>query len=1673
MPNSNSPKSAVQLQVPTRIAAVKIALIYAVVGCLWIGFSGLALHRLNLGDNLTALLENVKGWFYVAVTATLLGFALDGYFKRIRRSTELLQESEERWKNALEGASLGAWEYDAQTNETYYSPSWKAMLGYKPEEIVGHLREWESRVHPEDFPGVWKEVQRHLAGETAAYTCEFRMRCKDGGYKWILSQGKVISRTPDGKPLRVSGTQSDITERKQAQKALQESEEKYRHLFESESDAIFLVDCETGRFLDANASAQRLYGYSREEMLQLHARDISAEVEKTERAIAEGAKVVPLRLCRKKDGAVFPVEITLSYLEDKGRKLFIAAIRDITERKQAERLQMLSTHVLEILNDPHKLPEATTLILDALKDALGMEAVGIRLRQDQDFPYAVAKGFSQGFLDAENHLALRNPDRTFCLDEKGNPCLECCCGMVLAGPTEASKGLLTPGGSVWTSNALEDYKLISEKDPRLNPRNRCLHEGYQSVALIPIRVKEKIIGLLQLNDRRKGRFSAELVRYLEGLAASLGVALLRMEEEHALRDSEAKWRSYMDFAPVGVLVADAEGRHTEANRAIEEMLGYGPGELIGTAVMDITAEGMKEVAAKHFADIKNKGRAEMQCRLRRKDGSSIWALVRGTLLPDGRLMGVLQDITERKRAEEALRASEARLNALYATMSEGLASHEVVYANGNAVDYIITDVNPSFESITGITRETAVGKKASQLYGVGSAPYLDVYARVAAEGKPESFETYLPSMQKHFAISVFSPGKGKFATVFSDITERKQAEEALQKQLELQDQLAKVAVTVPGTIFSFRLRPDGSTSLPFSTPTMREIFGVYPWELRDSFAPAYARIHPEDLLSVQQSIAESARTMKRWHCVFRAHHPEKGEIWIEGNSMPRLEADGSVLWHGFAQDVTERKRAEAALRESEERLRLAMEAAQMGTWECDLRTGKLFWSEAHERLLGYAPGTFQGTMDDFISMVYADDRTRMLAVGEEAKKRRSPFQVDYRVVWRDGSIHWVSSHGRYEFDAQGEAIRMMGVAFDINERKQNEERLRQLSRAVEQSPACIVITNTAGVIEYVNPKFSEVTGYSMEEVRGKNPRVLKSGEMTKEVYQRLWETILAGGVWRGEFHNKRKDGTLYWELASISPVMDGAGKITHFVAVKEDITERKRAEAALRESEAQFRSMFEVASIGMAQTDPQTGRWQRVNRKMCAITGYSMEELLQRSVVEITHPEDRQRDWELFQQVVRGEASEYRNEKRYIHKNGQAVWVNVNMTVLRDNAGNPLRTLATIEDINERIQLETQLRQAQKLEAIGQLAGGVAHDFNNIIAAIMLHLGLMRTNQNINKEAQDILKDLETGTKQAANLTRQLLMFSRRSVLAIAPLDINEVVMNFVKMLGRLIGEQIDLRFDGKLGLPAIEADAGMMEQVLMNLVVNARDALPNGGRITITTSMEKIGPQQVAANPERRAGGFVCLSVSDDGEGMDEATQKRIFEPFFTTKPAGQGTGLGLATVHGIVAQHKGWIELESAVGRGSTFRVYLPLPAQPVKIGSGNKPEPVVGGQETILLVEDDAKVRRTVLQALRLLGYQVYDTENGQEAMKVWQTHGEKVDLLLTDMVMPQGVSGLELTKRLQALKPGLLAIISSGYSAEILQAGVLDRPGVVYLPKPYDIATLAKTMRSCLDRNLKKG
>jgi nitrogen-specific signal transduction histidine kinase/CheY-like chemotaxis protein len=399
--------------------------------------------------------------------------------------------------------------------------------------------------------------------------------------------------------------------------------------------------------------------------------------------------------------------------------------------------------------------------------------------------------------------------------------------------------------------------------------------------------------------------------------------------------------------------------------------------------------------------------------------------------------------------------------------------------------------------------------------------------------------------------------------------------------------------------------------------------------------------------------------------------------------------------------------------------------------------------------------------------------------------------------------------------------------------------------------------------------------------------------------------------------------------------------------------------------------------------------------------------------------------------------------------------------------GRPLLMLSLCRDITTQKRLEEQLRQSQKMEAIGQLAGGVAHDFNNILTVIHGHASLLAAS-GLDEAGSRSAHQIALAAERAAGLTRQLLTFSRRQLIQPKRLNMNKIVGNMTDMLGRILGEDVALHLNYSTASATVEADAGMMEQVLLNLAVNARDAMPRGGQLSVRISIVDVNEDHVQRHPEARAGRFVCVSKTDTGSGIPPENLSRIFEPFFTTKEVGKGTGLGLATVYGIVKQHQGWVEVESTVGKGTTFRIYIPYVGE--EQTQAEKPTTQItirGGTETILLVEDEKPVRELVARVLERHGYKLLQAGTGAEAVEVWRSHKDQIHLLLTDLIMPGNMNGRELAEALWMERPELKVIFTSGYSADIVGKDFKIESDLNFLQKPYHPQTLALAVRRCLD------
>ena len=624
---------------------------------------------------------------------------------------------------------------------------------------------------------------------------------------------------------------------------------------------------------------------------------------------------------------------------------------------------------------------------------------------------------------------------------------------------------------------------------------------------------------------------------------------------------------------------------------------------------------------------------------------------------------------------------------------------------------------------------------------------------------------------------------------------------------------------------------------------------------------------------------------------------------------------------------------------------------------------------------------------------------------------------------------------------------------------QLSERDQRYSKLLEQTQEAISV-GVEGKVVYANPACVEMFGYERPLLGVPMAIFFAPGsrEQVQEIHDERVRSRPAPEIY--EAVGLRADGSTFDVEVRVTPV-DFENRPAH-QAIFRDITGRKRMEAGLRESEERYRLLFERNLSGVYRSTAG-GKMLECNRAFATMMGYASpgEAMAQPAWEFHATPRDR----ETYLARVRREGSLINYENRARRKDGSLIWVIENVTLVRDEDGDET-LLGTVFDISERRRLEEQLLQSQKMEAVGRLAGGISHDFNNLLTAVTGYSELLLTELPEGDTRREFAEEIRKAGQRAAGLTHQLLAFSRRQVLEPKVLDLNAVIANMEKMLRRVIGEDVELTTALDSELWRTRADPGQIEQAILNLVVNARDAMPRGGRLTIETANVSIDAQFARNYESVQPGPHVMVAVSDTGVGMDAELQSRLFEPFFTTKERGKGTGLGLSTTYGIVKQSGGSIWVYSEPGIGTTFKIYLPRSEDPLDVGAPVAAPAPRAGSETVLLVEDEPEVRRLVEKLLRMQGYSVLACAGPADAIAAAKGAAGKLDLLLTDVILP-GMNGRELARVLSDAQPGLKVLYMSGYTdAAITQQGILD-PGTAFLSKPFAPEALARKVRETLD------
>jgi PAS domain S-box-containing protein len=1078
---------------------------------------------------------------------------------------------------------------------------------------------------------------------------------------------------------------------------------------------------------------------------------------------------------------------------------------------------------------------------------------------------------------------------------------------------------------------------------------------------------------------------------------------------------------------------------------------------------------------------------------------------------------VMTQLELRRQASE-LREREARLQESEERFSKIFYASPAALFIARLRDGAIFDVNDAFVRMTGHLRAHCLGRTVAEL-------------GLITEDAREAFRTLLTSAGSLFAAGVpfrNSDGQERIAigsaeliplrdethviATIIDATELKRAETSV-RESEERLRLALDAARM-GT-YDWDLK---SGTITWSRGH-EALWGLAPGTFGGTYEAFAERVHPDDLAPVNAEVARCLAAHEPFESEFRVVWPDGSLHWALGRGeFDYDEAGAAVRMRGVVQDTTARKVAEMALRENERRLEEAQRLAGIGSWRY-LPDGTLVWSDQMYALMP-VPRGIPLVYDRVVQVIHPDDRSNgggTAAFRQAIASGAREYETDLRVLWPDGRERVIHSRGTLLRDEHGDLIEAIGTAEDVTDRRLAEARIQKLNRLYAMlggiseallrrddqqgvlTTACRITVETGGFLMAWIGLYDSGSRLQIVAHAGADPAALAvitsliendppagclfTADALRKARHAVCDDIISDPATASWRHEALVRG--YRSMAALPLVSHGdaigvfniyAGEAHAFDAqelqllddVATDISlaiDIQQRDTERRRAEERFRQVVETIQEVFWLSDP-SGQLQFVSPAYESIWGRSVASLFDSPETwgESIHPEDRSR----MEQAVRSQLHTGSSDETYriVRPDGSIRWIRARAFPVHDAAGTLVRIVGTAADITDQRLLEEQFRQAQKMESVGRLAGGIAHDFNNLLTVINGTAELAALDLPPDAMLRGDLLQIRQAGERAATLTRQLLALSRQQILKPAIINLTAVVRGMQSMLRRLISEHVELAFVLSDSVGHVKADPGQIEQVILNLAVNAQDAMPDGGTLTIATDAVYLDAGEAISHLATRPGRYVMLAISDTGIGMDEATRERIFEPFFTTKELGKGTGLGLSTVYGIVQQSDGGLYVYSEPGRGTTFKIYLPLVDEgltalpPMELHDG-------GGTETVLLVEDETALRTLARRILEAAGYTVIEAASGNEALSVLAENEDRpVHLMLTDVVMP-GMSGPELARRVRVLWPEMKVLYASGYTDDaIFRHGVLDH-GSRFISKPFAPGELCRKIREILD------
>lgn len=973
--------------------------------------------------------------------------------------------------------------------------------------------------------------------------------------------------------------------------------------------------------------------------------------------------------------------------------------------------------------------------------------------------------------------------------------------------------------------------------------------------------------------------------------------------------------------------------------------------------------------------------------------------------------------------------------------------------------------NAECERVTGYTAEEMLGNPdALEMLYPDEADRAHMMAELA-KGPPNFRNLEWPITCKDGTVKIISwsnisgqfpiPGWYSWA-VGIDLTQRKQTEEALRESEE------RFRTAFEHSASGMCLVGLDGVFLKVNPP-LCDMLGYAEEDLEGQHFNSFT--YPDDL-HIGENIIQKMVGGEVEHVAYEKRYLHKNGrlIWVQIHSALLMDELGHPQYFiSQVEDITERIRISNALQESEARFRRIAENAQDIIFRIRLFPERKFEyiSPAAAHITGYQPEEFYANPRLSLETIHPDDLAKLEAVN----RGDSPAGQLMTLRWfhKNGDLYWTEEQSVAIYDENGRLVAIEGIARDITKRIKSEEEIRLQSAALNSAANAIVITDPNGNIMWANPAFSALSGYTLEEVLGMNTnQLLKSGMHDQRFFKEMWDTIVSGSVWHGEIVNRRKDESLYIEEMTITPLKDNAGNISHFIAIKQDISERKKTEEdrgrllnQVRDQAHRIQRIMDtvpeglllISSEGTVITSNPTGK-----RDLAVLVGSADPDVL-------THLGDKP----LASLLEKGPSHQWHNVK------AQDRQYTITAQPMEDESEENYWVLVIIDVTEERVRQRYQQAQ-ERLATVGQLAAGIAHDFNNVMGVIILYARMLQNIPDMEEKHQKQLSLISDRAQHATNLIAQILDFSRRSVLDMAPLSLRPLIKEMIVLLEQTFPENIVLSLVYDKNEYVVEADPTRLQQVVMNLALNARDAMPNGGQLKFELSSVAVTNEQKAPLPDLGIGDWVQVSVSDTGTGIEPETLPHLFEPFFSTKPPGKGTGLGLAQVYGIVKQHKGSINVTSDLGLGTTFTLYLPLlhVATPA-LKPPPEDEVIPSGSENILIVEDDFAMQRSVSETLDSLGYTIFTADNGVDAIRLLREMDGTIDLVISDLIMPE-IGGVALYHQLQAQFPAIKMLIMTGYAGDLSTREMLKRENLQFIQKPFKLSDLAQKVRNVLNEPL---